>query len=54
MTNKGDDETSSDVNHDSLTESSKPRYRPLPLNKKKLHLINMPAGVWVESVQALA
>lgn len=54
MTNKGDDETLSDVNHHSVTENSKPRHRPLPLNKKKLHPINMPAGVWVESVQVLA
>lgn len=51
MTNKVNDKTSSDVDHHTVTENSKPTYSPLLLNMEKLHPINMSVGVGVESVQ---
>lgn len=54
MTNKVDDRTSSDVDHHTVTENSKPRYNPPLLNMEKLQPINMPVGVGAESVQVLA
>ena len=55
MTNNVDDEPRSDVDHcRTVTEKSEPSCSPLLLNKTELHPINMPVGVWVESVRALA